>query len=175
MSISEIIPSDLQGVFLQITVENNFALLTSENAYIRRLSLTPDSSPNLNDLIIAWYELDGVPIFHGCNEDKSLFPKVHPRWPEYGDRALTIGELVRRMRGDAQIHPFHKVTSMRTNPPNNETYPAYHVGDGKLLLLDGAHRCMSLARAQYDYHIEFAVIYGPIDHRIIPDLAVFER
>ena len=55
----------------------------------------------------------------------------------------------------------------------NWTLPAYDVARG-YLLLDGAHRSIATERAKVEYEIQLAVIHGPIDHRVLTDLIVFE-
>jgi hypothetical protein len=164
-------------IFCPITVNINFRLLAETSSSLSLQTVTPDSSPNLNDILIAWYEYeqDGIPVFHRHEEDKTLFPRVHRRLPTHGDRALSIGELVNRLKHGVPLHPFHKLMSMRQDPPAAGLYPAYNVGNNRLLLLDGAHRCISTVRDNVSYKIDLIVIDGPITGDISPDLSVFQR
>lgn len=63
--------------------------------------------------------------------------------------------------------------SFRDNPDQSGTYPVYDVGDGRLLLLDGNHRCLSLLKKGGPFTVELIVIHGPLTKEIAPDLAVF--
>jgi hypothetical protein len=164
-------------VICPITININFRLLAEAPSSLSLQTITPDSSPNLSDVLIAWYEYeqDGIPVFHRNDEDKTLFPRVHRRFPTHGDRALSIGELVNRLKRGVPLHPFHKPMSMRQDPPATGLYPAYNVGNNRLLLLNGAHRCISSVRDNTNYKIDLIVIDGPITGDISPDLSVFQN
>jgi len=175
--MSEINTFLVLDVFCPITININFRLLAEAASSLSFQTITPDSSPNLSDVLIAWYECeqDWIPIFHRTDEDKTLFPRVHRRCPRHGDRALSIGELVTRLKRGVPLHPFHKSMSMRQDPPTTGFYPAYNVGNSRLLLLDGAHRCISAVRDNTNYKIDLIVIDGPITGEISPDLSVFQN
>lgn len=107
---------------------------------------------------------------HGT--DPALFPRVVINLPKQGDQALSIGEVA---ASTGPAHPWFKPSSIRHDPPRTGWYPAYNVGAGRRLLLDGNHRCISLVRSGIAYSIDLIVINAPVRGVILPDLAVFEE
>jgi hypothetical protein len=74
-------------------------------------------------------------------------------------------------------HPWKSEERIEHHRPTGDVVqlllPAYDVERG-YLLLDGAHRSIATLQANIDYCVELAVIHGPIDRRVLSDLAVFE-
>lgn len=52
--------------------------------------------------------------------------------------------------------------------------PAYDLGRGRLLLLDGEHRVTALFMADVPCQVRLAVLHGPIDRLIFPDLRYWD-
>lgn len=73
-------------------------------------------------------------------------------------------------------HPWMSEDRVQVHRPIDAVklkLPAYDVEPG-YLLLDGVHRSIATLRAGVEYDIELIVIHGPVDRRILADLAVFE-
>jgi hypothetical protein len=47
---------------------------------------------------------------------------------------------------------------------------AYDLKEGRLLLLDGHHRALALASLDLPFRVRLAVISGPLDEAVLPDL-----
>jgi hypothetical protein len=165
-SSQKAIPS-LQELIALVDMPINLSLLAHSDPVLTRESFTRHSSPNLRDVLVPWYKCDDVPVIHQTGFDRQLFPTVKDRWPTRGDRPLTLGEVALSAR---PAHPWFKPNSIRPNPSSTGWYPAYNVGGGRRLLLDGNHRCISLIRSNLDYDIALIVINGPIRREILPTL-----
>jgi hypothetical protein len=161
----------LQDLLARVDMYFNRSLLAQENPILTRETLTPNSTPRLSDVSIPWYRRNGIPVIHGTRYDSKLFPRVESDYPKHGDQPLSVGEVAASI---APAHPWLKAHSIRKDPPSTGCYPAYDIGGGRRLLLDGNHRCISIVRSGIDFKIDLIVINGPVRGDISPALAPFE-
>jgi hypothetical protein len=132
------------------------AIAAARGSRVSPINLSRAGPLTLGRAIIAWYTRDGRPI-----------------WPEKGASAVTPYQAA-MLDFDHLLMSKPKILSYIELGQFDWTLPAYDVGRG-YLLLDGAHRSIAALRANAEYNIRLAVIHGPIDHRVLTDLIVFER
>jgi hypothetical protein len=119
----------------------------------------------------AWFTCGGAPVCHDGNR-LAEYPGMHKRFPEKGDLAVTIDQAAKTNFN----HPWKFEDRINRHRPSGRVelqLPAYDVERG-YLLLDGNHRSIATLCAGVEYKIELVVIHGPIDRRVLADLAVFE-
>lgn len=63
---------------------------------------------------------------------------------------------------------------IRQDAPVRLDVPAYDLGRGRHLLLDGEHRVTALYMADVPCDVRLAVLRGPVDRRIFPDLRYWD-
>lgn len=159
----------LRDVIGQIDIFIDAAELAKANPHLSLQRLTPDTEPSLGDVLVPWYERAGVPVVHiPARVDRSRIPNVHDRLPSQGDSALSIRDIA-----IGRDHPWLDSTRIKMPAVLTGIFPAYRVNK-RLLLLDGNHRSISLVRFGVAYAIDLLVIEGPVNRRVMPDLAVFE-
>lgn len=132
----------LNDVFGAIDIQIDSRRLAFAKPSLSLLHLTPTSTPNLRSVLLPWFERGGLPVIHLPQRvDRQHFAGFHERFPQLGDRPLSIGQAA----DAAHPHPWFKSASIMSDPPQMGCYPAYAIRD-KLLLLDGIHRCISHVR-----------------------------
>ena len=166
----------LCGIMSGINLRVKWNLLINERPDLLRRKVTLIEARNL---FVAWHEVGEIPVCDTAIEDTDIYPNVINREPQREDKTLTIGDIVLRIERaesgkDRRVHPLYRPKRIRTTLPLDEWYPAYKVGHKKYLLLDGVHRCVSIARLSKRRNIKLIVINGRISREIIPDLACFE-
>jgi hypothetical protein len=135
----------------------NWPAIAAAGSRVSSVNLSRTGPLTLGSAFVAWYTRNGGPI----------------AWPERGASAVTPDQAAIPGFCHPRMHQdkiFHHVQQRRFD----WTLPAYDVGRG-YLLLDGAHRSIAALRANAEYNIRLAIIHGPIDHRVLADLIVFER
>jgi hypothetical protein len=138
--------------------------------HVSRVHLSHSGPLKLGCVLLAWFTRNGGPV---CHDPHRQQPGLSPSYPQPGDSPVTVDQAAR----PNFHHPWMSEERIKVNYPPGPvqlTLPAYDVERG-YLLLDGAHRSIATVRAGVEYNVELAVIHGPIDQRVLRDLAVFER
>lgn len=151
------IPSDLFIAFSRdnIRVLLNWERMASE-AWLVEVSVETDVS--------LWY----APWYQDENAQEVDFrsPRGRPvLLPTVADR---LDQLAPRRR-EAVIK--FSAQFRKQNTPVQLVVPAYALGKGRYLLLDGNHRLAGLLHAGVAFRAMFLTIHGPIDPECLPDLA----
>jgi hypothetical protein len=134
-------------------LEINWTAIAASGSRVSQINLSRNEPSTLGSAFVAWYTRDGAQV----------------RWPERGASAVTLNQAA----VDGFSHPRmseKKIADYIKQARSDWTLPAYDVERGY-----GAHRSVAALRANVEYNIRLAVIHGPIDHRVLRDLIVFER
>jgi hypothetical protein len=160
---------ELNELFLAVNMQVNWRAIVTAGSYISRARLSSTGPLTLSCALVPWFIRNDVPV---CHDPARQYPGLGLLVPERGDSIVTVdGAATPGFR-----HPWMSEERIRANRPKGPVklkLPAYDVERG-YLLLDGVHRSIATLRAGIEYEIELAVIRGPIDRHVLPDLAVFE-
>jgi hypothetical protein len=149
----------------------NWLAIAAVGSRVSRKCLSRTEPLNLGCVFVPWFTYDGAPVCH--LKDRPQYPGQHVRFPQKGDSVVTLDQATKR----EFRHPWMSEERIKSHEPKGAVQlllPAYDVERG-YLLLDGAHRSIATLRAGVEYDVQLAVIHGPIDRRVLRDLAVFER
>jgi len=167
--MSSVFDKDTADLFRKVTVRMDWIALAASNARISRVRL---SAQDLDAVLVPWFVLDGVPVCDQRHKAVPYFPNVHFRPPMRGDTTVTVGQAA----ADGFTHPLLDAEDVRRKERlvgDELVLPVYDVRIG-YMILDGNHRSIAARRTNRDVAVELVVIRGPIDGRVLPDLAVFE-
>lgn len=96
-------------------------------------------------------------------------------WRAPENRALRVGEAGAShdvLPPESRTHIAAFQEAFRQSPgPVELDLPAYGLPGGEALVLDGTHRLVAACVAEVGVRIRLATLRGPIDPRILPDLA----
>lgn len=163
---------EIEKLFEEIDIPVHWRALLASCSQVSTEKL---SGSSIRELLVPWYwanKGNGVPVCHDPTKwNRVTFPNCEVRLPKQGDKAITIGEAV----APGFTHPWFDealASKHEASPFRALKLPAYQVGR-KRLLLDGNHRTIGSMRSNPRLKLKLVLIKGPVDSRIIRDLAVF--